>query len=408
MSNNKGDYSIRLDSGKDWLDWENELRIKVDAAELTGYVFNKEPLMAKPVLPNIAMQRYSKRAGIPSTAVGLDHNQAPNPTTIFVRDDGINWSRGDLTDAGLRNYQGDTSDYDRTEKHREKQMALVRKITDHVQDTVSKQYKTSCLRKDQRLHEWVENLQLACGKDKVDEKEDAREEYHEALEATLNYFTAEKWVSTWEEKLSAAQDKDVGDVRDVSSWAKDFFKKTNPFLDVWTRNYRLSKQDDIRKGNLSFRQLANDFREEVETMPKPPSGRATRGAFPATFDDPQKRTTNNGSERPGDRRKGQNRNRGDASREKDQTPPSTGSHPKRKLTKEKCELCSLRGHGLQGCYYAFPEKAPDGWVLYPNVKSRAEEALKSQKMQAKIAEIRLDMTGNPAKRQRVTIKGDDE
>jgi len=72
------------------------------------------------------------------------------------------------------------------------------------------------------------------------------------------------WLSTWEEMISLVQEKKVPEVIHLSEWFEDFAAVVkNTGADNWVTLYRMLHKQDIEAGNLTFRELVNDFSYEV-------------------------------------------------------------------------------------------------------------------------------------------------
>ena len=72
------------------------------------------------------------------------------------------------------------------------------------------------------------------------------------------------WLSTWEEAISLAQEKKVPEAIHSSEWFEDFAAVVkNTRADNWVMSYRMLHKQNIEAGNLTFRELVNDFSYEV-------------------------------------------------------------------------------------------------------------------------------------------------
>ena len=54
---------------------------------------------------------------------------------------------------------------------------------------------------------------------------------------------------------------------EVPDWFADFAIAVKPFMEQCVTAYRIVKKEQIDLGTLSYRTLANDFREEVRSTP---------------------------------------------------------------------------------------------------------------------------------------------
>src|SRR2546423_6065956 len=89
--------------------------------------------------------------------------------------------------------------------------------------------------------------------------------------------------------MARAQHKGVPENLHPPSWAWDFLDAVEGILPTWTASYKIAKETLIRDEALSFRNVGNDFRKELQKAQGTKGARFTRGAFSASFagEDPQ-------------------------------------------------------------------------------------------------------------------------
>src|SRR5436305_438576 len=66
--------------------------------------------------------------------------------------------------------------------------------------------------------------------------------------------------------MSLAQKKKVPEAMSTSAWVMDFFVAVRPVAEHWTTSYRIAQKQQIEKGLMMFRVIANDFHEEMESL----------------------------------------------------------------------------------------------------------------------------------------------
>lgn len=120
------------------------------------------------------------------------------------------------------------------------------------------------------------------------QRETAREVYEAATRPLIRPpkdFLA--WLDTWEDAISNAQQKDVPDTKHPVEWVADFLNVVRPFREQWAVTYKMFKRQDIEDGTLTYRELANDFREEVRSSRLKQGSTPTiaKGAFGPSFAD---------------------------------------------------------------------------------------------------------------------------
>jgi hypothetical protein len=159
----------------------------------------------------------------------------------------------------------------------------------------------------------------------------------------------------------------------TTAWITDFLLAVRPIAEHWTTSYRITQKKQIEKGLITFREIANDFREEIGSMRFGQKGRTlpniAKGAFGPSFagqDNPDQDATGDAqnSVEVAARRRTRPSKR---TRLPDEELPSTG---------RSCVACGLL-HPVARCYYVFPEKAPQRFVENPELRSMVDNLLKT-------------------------------
>jgi len=92
-----------------------------------------------------------------------------------------------------------------------------------------------------------------------------------------------KWSEAWEQAMAIAQRKRVPEALNTKSWFYDFLNAVKPILGNWVTSYKLIKEVQL---TLTYRTVANDFREEVRQLTKariPVGSRIAKGSFGPSF-----------------------------------------------------------------------------------------------------------------------------
>ena len=158
----------------------------------------------------------------------------------------------------------------------------------------------------------------------------------------------------------------------TSAWVTDFLVAVRPVAEHWTTSYRITQEQQIDKGLVTFRAIANSFCTEIGLMRfrvrRPSIAKGAFGPLYAGQDNPDQDATRDAqhNSREGDavqrRRRPSKR-----TRLLDEDISSTG---------RSCVACGLP-HPIANCFYVFPEKAPQWFHKNPEVRSAVDSLLKS-------------------------------
>lgn len=376
----KTDLTAVLQEAKDWPEWHHEFLLKADTLGLLSHIKMKTPVIAQPEIPNIARKKYEKKRNTLETSqtieAQLSDEEGHEDEELIQRkrNDG-NWMLSDLTTTGRAIYDADNTFYDRMQKIYEKEALALEKLKNHTLKTVANHYKTTCCLPEHPIWEWYENIKSQCGKASADEKEEARQTYKAALQPLRNPKSAPQWISNWEIAFTRAEQKGVPETKSVSSWASDFLESVSEAFPIWSSTYSITKDDQIKNGTLKFRDLANDFRK---TMSKstPKTGRATKGAFGATYNgeafEDSDEEHKNGYKKSKQKKVGAKRKSRGENRLEDQL---------------DCPACG-QPHPLPKCFYVFPEKAFKGFEPREHITERVKRAMESPALQEQIRALK--------------------
>ena len=68
--------------------------------------------------------------------------------------------------------------------------------------------------------------------------------------------------------MSDGIEKDLLETQKVNSWFDDFTIAVQQVLPNWATLYIMVKGDEVDRGTLTYRTLANDFRKEIRSRAK--------------------------------------------------------------------------------------------------------------------------------------------
>jgi hypothetical protein len=369
----KEGLTATLSEPGDFLDWEHAFHLKASRLGLQRYLERKTFLKDQPALPDIRKRKYTKTAQAQRT-IRSETINSQDTTQESTQDDiqetaNGTWTVSDLTEQGQKTYQQDLTFYQLEERSFEQERKALGTLQDWVLQTVSPNLLRDCCQSYESIYEWHHNLRARSGRSRTDEARETRNRYLTLLKTAPKTTgqAAVKWLNQWEEVLAKGQRLKVPETLFCSSWSWDFLNVSRHILPAWTASYSLGKEECIQDEALSYRDLANAFRKELQNAEAAKSqestkGRVARGAFSASYagEDPQ------GDEGDAHITEGQYRSTRKGGRKtKRQRSPEN---------QEKCPACGLP-HVLERCFYAFPNLAWKGFKPRRQLQTKVKEAL---------------------------------
>ncbi|KAM5529035.1 hypothetical protein FOXYSP1_16879 [Fusarium oxysporum f. sp. phaseoli] len=82
--------------------------------------------------------------------------------------------------------------------------------------------------------------------------------------------------------MAKGRQREVPETLHNSAWAWDFFSVTTHILPSWTASYKISSKTLLQNRALSYRDVGNAFRNELQDA-EATKGRVARGAFSASY-----------------------------------------------------------------------------------------------------------------------------
>jgi hypothetical protein len=378
-SNTEG---IFLDNPDKWDDWSDQFQAKAIRVKLWTLItaetddgFHQD----EPEPPEV--KNYEKRRTTIMVATRSQSTQSTETMHDDIDPTGEPASVAEMTTSARQAYTLDWNIYThRLKKFTEKE-THIENLTSWVLKTVSQHYRSTACRPDDSLRTWYKNLEKQVGISTGKQREKAREAYKEAVRPLSRLpKDLSTWLEQWERAINKAQQKEVPEAKDATAWTADFFTVMKPFYAQWVITYKMTRRHEIESGTLTFRELANDFRDEVKTAPTQ-QGRIAKGAFGPSFadQDDHPSTGARGGQRAGKRRY------------------TGGSQP-------TCLACG-QFHALSDCFYVFRDKAPK-WFRFRKetegiVANRLEEDenLKKEVLGLKGKKIKIRESEQPDQEQ---------
>ncbi|KAJ0130558.1 Nitrogen assimilation transcription factor nit-4, partial [Fusarium oxysporum f. sp. albedinis] len=262
----KEGLTATLSKPEDFLNWEHEFLLQAHRLGLQQHLKSKTFLGDEPAIPDIRKRRYTKTATAQRTIRShTSESQDGAPDDIQETANGT-WSISDLTDQGQKIFQQDLTFYQLQEKVFEKQKTALGTLQDWVIRTVSPSLIQTCCQSHESIYEWHRNLRARCGRTEEDETKDARNRYLTLLRTAPKTVSqaAFKWLDQWEEAMAKGRQREVPETLHNSAWAWDFFSVTTHILPSWTASYKISSKTLLQNRALSYRDVGNAFRNELQ------------------------------------------------------------------------------------------------------------------------------------------------
>ncbi|RKK11109.1 hypothetical protein BFJ65_g15101 [Fusarium oxysporum f. sp. cepae] len=257
----KEGLTATLSKPEDFLNWEHEFLLQAHRLGLQQHLKSKTFLGDEPAIPDIRKRRYTKTATAQRTIRShTAESQDGAPDDIQETANGT-WSISDLTDQARNLPAG---------------FNLLSATREGFRKTENRSWNPSRL--------GYPNLRARCGRTEEDETKDARNRYLTLLRTAPKTVSqaAFKWLDQWEEAMAKGRQREVPETLHNSAWAWDFFSVTTHILPSWTASYKISSKTLLQNRALSYRDVGNAFRNELQDA-EATKGRVARGAFSASY-----------------------------------------------------------------------------------------------------------------------------
>lgn len=355
-----------LKTPNDWDAWNRQFKAEAQRRSLLDKIEGAEFLTAPQLPKPIDFQRQPQTRG---------SSAGPTGTTGSV-------SITDLSAEGRTSFQLSLSFYKAEKDLYDAERDALDKLQTWMTKTVTPRYMETCFEYSETVRVWYENLKKQVGTNEYTIKREIKDTYKHAIKPlTKSPKDIEVWIANWEQVMAKGSDREILFAKDVDEWFNDFLNAVNTLEPLWTKAYRLTKSEEVEKGTLSYRTLANDFRKAVQasrTDAKP--SRVAKGSFGPTFAQQhaeEETYASDASIKAMPRWKRQSNKRTPDSQEAMAAGKGKRRHSRAFLpTGRQCRACEQR-HDFRSCFYLFPNKAPEGFKPKGLVKQRVEENLKN-------------------------------
>lgn len=413
MNTNTNEKTIFLASSDDWESWDLQFQAQAVAGGIWSQVQGVTPFRDEPTAPSPAQYKHKTPSQSSNTARGSIESVAGDdeagPANPLI-------TTADLTADGFRTFQMDWTIYQATKKDYIQQVEEVKRLKQWILKTVSLHYQETACDPIQPITQWYQALKTQAGISDDEALHNAREAYRLATKPLLRApKDLIKWSESWEQAIATARRKGVPEALNTKTWLYDFLDAVKPILSHWVTSYKLSKSAQL---TLTYRAVANDFREEVRQLTKariPAGNRIAKGSFGPSFAAKEGHTTyqedaSDSEVEPGsdggeqnDQKRGSGPGGGKRKRKASSTiysggkkpkngPKAPGTEPKNGpkapgSAKTACPGCG-QFHRLNKCWYIFPELAPEGFVERDHIRMRVKEALLDPVLQEKVEALK--------------------
>lgn len=310
------------------------------AAAVSGHIWDKvnpetaeqHPFLAEPEEPDL--HHFSVRG--PAINANSPRRRREGSARDGLAPQDMPITLNDLTAEGHARFSTALSMYTRLVKKYEKEQDSIKNLKQFVIKTVAPHIFAVCCQPTESIRDWYSKLKqyTSLGQDELEIK--ARDNYRTATRTiTQMPQDIEAWLLEWEKAMSNGEARQLYETQSANIWARDFFKAVNRVFPEWSRTAARIYRTKILDGTLTYRELARDFRLEIETLPpKPSTSKVSKGSFGPTF--------------------------------------AEGKGKKRKRDAQKCQACG-RPHATSTCFYLFPDEAPDWFTPSRDIQKKIDK-----------------------------------
>lgn len=390
--------TTRLVTEEDWITWFKTLKTKAKREDLWDFLdptkTNKPELTpTAPTPPDIKKFRKKHASSSRGTLANTPSTSTQSADTIIAQtdDDDPTFQEGDdtaiqaqdvdeLTEKGLRTYNALWTNYEHRNKLYLQTVKKIKTIEDWVMDTIDETHSRHHCSDEKSLAEWIQSLYNEFSLAEDERKQKARRVYREILaEPRLNKITTYRatgdWLTRWRNAINEAQDVKLQEATEPDQWLNDLTGalRSTP-MESWINAYSVTQTLQVRAGTLTVGPVTADIRRAIGDQPEPlKKARITPGAFHSGGG--QKEQDEGHSENARRRGGGKKRFRQSIGDDKE----------------SRCPACYLL-HPLTRCYYAFPEKMPQGFPLVDHIANRVKQRIERNEdnLADRIRKIKLE------------------
>jgi hypothetical protein len=369
MSSNveKGTVHCILDSPDDWSGWKRQFVARAKDLELWDeYIDPDQPetsFTKKPKYPNVA--DYEPR---PATRAG----SVTSGTNTVETGDGPT-SASQLSTSGQAAYKLDLENFQLRDKLYNKEKTNIKDLRNWVSTTVSLHYSEICCDPSDNIRKWYDNLQKQVGTTTFQTQQSARDQYTESLKPIARVNNWKTWLNNWEKAIAKVDKTAALSTETTATWIYDFFKAVKPVANHWVTMYRFTQKKQIELNTLTYRDVANDFREMMSSeQPLRGNTHVKKGAFGPSFaeqDTPDQGTGGDAYYESAEVLP--QRHKRAAKRSKQAVEADHDQHDRPGGT---CTACSQKHH-ISKCFYVFPDKAPKWFKERPEIRTEIDQRI---------------------------------
>jgi hypothetical protein len=337
----------------DWEQWNTQFLAIIKDYGIQKLVLGDEIPLSPPVAPLISSyltQGVTTRAG--STT------EAESQTTVASD---IPVTTKSLTSENQRIYQFDFQVYTHFEKRFKDQQNALARVNAWIRKTISAHFLKITLDPNDSLKQWYKKIKDHVAYDEFRTQETTLKQYALAIKPLTNLRNAEKWLASWEEAMDLAYKSNLPVATTPAQWLLEFRQAVKPVMPGWAENARMIMTPLARDGTLTYRNLARDFREALESVTIP-NRKVVKGSF-VSYGEPAQQGEE--EDKPHEEQVSRSAKRRSAKRKQSES-----------FSELICRACGGR-HTFRRCFYLFEGIAPADWMQRQDIRKIVDDALKS-------------------------------
>ncbi|EMD58236.1 hypothetical protein COCSADRAFT_74237, partial [Bipolaris sorokiniana ND90Pr] len=219
--------TVLLRDEHDYRAWYNQLEARCVTYNLWEQVNpdGTKPLLTEPTPPKLP--EYGDYTPINTLPTG----QVPTKST-------------DLSTSGQRAYKDDLEVYKlKMELYKvdfakyKAEVANLQQIKILIQSTVAAHLQRTCCPPSGSIKDWIKNLKAQVGITIENEREQARQRYHNALKPPRLASNWDTWLAEYNQALTEAETLKVSDTTQFRPLAVDFMSAVNKIAPIWVMHF---------------------------------------------------------------------------------------------------------------------------------------------------------------------------
>jgi hypothetical protein len=355
------DNNVFLKCPEDWESWDLQFQGQAVSKRLWDQILGIKAFLTEPIAPDISsFQRQGTTRPATRSQSTVDNEEIGSHMSI---------SFANLPPESQKAYQFVYNVYLEEGKRYEAQLTSIDKLKEWTRKTVIPNYQQTCCRPTETITQWYEKLKEHVAISEYEAETEAREKYRRSIKPVNKTKDILNWITTWEQTMATAQQKNLSVATNPSEWFADFLTAVRLVMPNWVQSYRIMKISEVRNKTLTYRTLANDFREAVRlVLVTGNPTKVAKGSFGPVFADPDDQCAGVDASKQGDEVT-QVSSKDGGRKGKRKQPEGSPSD------KTVCRACG-QIHHYQRCYYLFTEKAPPWFHERSEVRQSVNQALK--------------------------------